>query len=77
MSADAPQAARNKLVVVVFVVLGVSPGGLLPIRDDFKEEGCSDKPDGSEVTDPQGGVERRGKSVAQVNGEADDTNPCS
>lgn len=77
MSADAPQAARNKFVVVVFVILAMSPGGLLSIRDDFEEERCSEKTDSSEIADPQSGVERRGKRVAQVNRKTDDTNPSS
>jgi hypothetical protein len=51
MPTDTPQATGDESLVVVFVILGVSPSGLLSVGDNFKEERASKKAESGEVAD--------------------------
>lgn len=61
--ADTPEAARDKLLIVLFVLFSIPPSGLLAICNDFEEQRGNINASGSVVLVGEGWMEMRREGV--------------
>lgn len=76
MPANAPQTRRDKLFLVLLVVLRLSPLGFLSVSDDFHEERGAPNAKSEVVQAAESGMHAGGEGVDHEDGKADEGDPC-